>query len=979
MRHALIFTLLLLTCAQLTFAQNLVLKGVLKDKGDSTALRNATIRLSSPEDAAFKKQAITDRDGAFEITGLSAKPYIVTITYVGYGELTRAIMLQAETQNLGVIMMPKSSRDLKEVVIKGQVPPSQQKGDTLQYNADAYKVNPDASGEDLIKKMPGITVENGTVKAGGEEVKKVTVDGKDFFGDDAAMALKNLPADAISKIEVFDRQSDQARFTGFDDGNAVKAINIVTRAEMRNAHFGKVYAGYGTDQRYSAGGSVNFFKDNKRITILGMANNVNQQNFSSQDLLGVQSAASGRGGRGGGGPRGGGGRGGGGGNFGGGGGSNFLTGGQSGLNKTNSIGINFNDNWGKKVTFSGSYFFNNSNSSNTEITRTQTQFQKGIQLENDTSLSGSHNYNHRFNVRLEYNIDSNNAIIFEPNISFQQNDRFSNSMGNTFMADTLLSRNLSGSTSDNSGYNLNGNLTFRHAFAKRGRTITLGLSARTNDRSGESFTNSDLVYPGNPQDNDSLRQRVRPLSDGQNYGVNVAYTEPIGKSGQLQVNYNPNWSTNNSDRRAYQYDYTGKDYNILDPEQSNMFSNRYNTQSAGLSYRLGNRDRMLMVGVNYQYAEMETKREYPTKNYATQSYQNILPNAMLMYKLGEYSRIRVFYRASTNQPGIDQLQDVYIYSGLTNVSIGNPNLNPQFGHSVMGRYNYTNTQNGQNLFANVNVQTNSNYIANAIYTPTSGKDSLLTPVDTLKVGGRLSKPINMDGYFSGRTSLTWAMPVKFIKSNLNVNASVGYSKIPGVTNSLAGFTHNYNYNLGAGLSSNISEYIDFNLSYNAMFNVVNNTIQPENNSNYSTHNASASVNLLSKSGFVLQNEINYTFTKGLGAGFDQRFVLWNASVGKKFLKEQRGELRLSVFDLLKQNRSINRTVNGLDIVDEQNSVLTQYFMLTFTYRLKNFGKLKMPEGGGEQRRWNREGRGDGPPGGMGPGGMGAPGGMRRDF
>ncbi|MGN6510553.1 MAG: outer membrane beta-barrel protein [Chitinophaga sp.] len=966
MRHAFIFTLLLLTCAQLTFAQNLVLKGVLKDKGDSTALRNATIRLTSPEDAAFRKQAITDGSGAFEITGLSAKPYLVTISYVGYGELTRAIMLQAETQDLGTILLPKSSRDLKEVVIKGQVPPSQQKGDTLQYNADAYKVNPDASGEDLIRKMPGITVENGTVKAGGEEVKKVTVDGKDFFGDDASMALKNLPADAISKIEVYDRQSDQSRFTGFDDGNAVKAINIVTRAEMKNAHFGKMYAGYGTDQRYSAGGSVNFFKDNKRITILGMANNVNQQNFSSQDLLGVQSAASGRGG----------GRGGRGGRGGGGGGGNFLTGGQSGLNKTNSLGLNFNDNWGKKVTFSGSYFFNNSNSANEEITRTQTQFQKGVQLENDTALSGSHNYNHRFNVRLEYKIDSSNEIIFEPNLSFQKNDRFSNSIGNTFMADTLVSTNLRNTTSDNSGYNLNTNLTFRHAFAKRGRTITLGLGARINDRTGESFTNSDLDYPSNPISNDSLRQRVRPLSDGKSLNVNLAYTEPIGKMGQLQINYRPSWSTNNSDRRAYQFDYAGKDYSILDPEQSNMFSNNYNTQSAGLSFRRGNRDGMFMVGLNYQYAEMETKREYPTKNYATQSYQNILPIAMVMYKLGEYSRLRVFYRASTEQPNIDQLQDVYIYSGLTNVSIGNPNLNPQFGHGVFGRYNYTNTQNGQNLFVNLTLQTNSNYIANAIYTPTNGKDSLLTAVDTLKVGGRLSKPVNLDGYFSGRTGITWAMPVKFIKSNLNLSTGVGYSKIPGVTNSLQGFTHNYNYNLGAGLSSNISEYVDFNLSYNAVFNIVNNTIQPENNSNYSTHTASGSVNLLSKSGFVLQNEINYTFTHGLGEGYDQRFVLWNASVGKKFLKEQRGELRLSVFDLLKQNRSINRTVNGLDIVDEQNSVLTQYFMLTFTYRLKNFGKLNVPEGGGERRRWNREG-GGGPPGGGGrmPGG----GGMRRDF
>ncbi|WP_341835553.1 outer membrane beta-barrel protein [Chitinophaga pollutisoli] len=958
MRHALIFTLFMLTCAQLTKAQNLVLKGVLKDKSDSTILKNATIRVSSPEDANFRKQALTGANGAFEITGLSQQPYLLTISYVGYGELQRAIMLQAETQDLGTIYLPKSSRELQEVVIKGQVPPSQMKGDTLQYNADAFKVNPDASGEDLIRKMPGITVENGAVKAGGEEVRKVTVDGKEFFGEDATLALRNLPAEVISKIEVFDRMSDQARFTGFDDGNTTKAINIVTRAEMRQGQFGKLFAGYGTDGRYSAGGNVNLFKENKRISIIGMTNNVNQQNFSSQDLLGVQNAGGGGGGRGG---RGGG-RGGGGGGFGGG-NNNFMVGGQNGLNKTNSIGINYNDQWGKKVNFNASYFFNNSNNDNLNITRSQTQLPEGVQLENDTSYAGSRNYNHRVNMRLEYNIDSNNSIIFTPNISFQNNDSWSNNFGNTFFADKLLSTNLRNTDNTNSGYNFNGNLTFRHSFAKRGRTISFGVGGSTNNRRGTNLTNSDLDYPEEPLNNDSLRQRVRPLSSGKSLNLNVSYTEPVGKMGQLELRYNPSWSHNDADRRAYEFDYAGKDYTILNPSQSNMFNNQYNTQSAGLSYRLGNRDKMLSFGANYQYAEMQSERTYPTTAAVKQHFANILPNLMLMAKVGEYGRVRLFYRSSTQQPNIDQLQDVYIYSGLTNVSIGNPDLKQMYGHQVSGRYNYTNTQSGNNFFANIFVNSRQDYIANAIYTATRA-DSLLTPTDTLKRGGRLSKATNMDGYFSARSFFTYGVPLKFIKSNFNLNVGAGYEKIPGITNQVEGFTHNYNYNLGAVVSSNISEYIDFTVSYDAVFNVVNNTIEPANNGNYSNHNARASVNLLSKSGWVLQNEINHTFTKGLGEGFDQRFWLWNASVGKKFLKNQRGELRASVFDLLKQNRSINRSVNGLDIVDTQNQVLTQYFMLTFTYRLRNFGKAKQQEGG-ERRRFERGPGQYGPPPGGG--------------
>ena len=209
--------------------------------------------------------AVTDKDGAFSLDYNPGE--VLVFSLLGY------VQKEAVPGNgpLHIVLMEENA-ELKEVVIKGQVPPAQQKGDTLQYNADAYKVNPDASGEDLVKKMPGITVENGTVKAGGEEVRKVTVDGKEFFGEDATLALRNLPAEVISKIEVFDRMSDQARFTGFDDGNSTKAINIVTRAEMRQGQFGKVYAGYGTDGRYSAGGNINLFKDEKRISIIGIAN-----------------------------------------------------------------------------------------------------------------------------------------------------------------------------------------------------------------------------------------------------------------------------------------------------------------------------------------------------------------------------------------------------------------------------------------------------------------------------------------------------------------------------------------------------------------------------------------------------------------------------------------------------------------------------------------------------------------------------------
>ncbi len=252
--------------------------------------------------------------------------------------------------------------------------------------------------------MPGVTVDkNGTVTAQGETVKKVTVDGRDFFGDDATATLRNLPAEVIDKIQVFDKLSDQAQLTGFDDGNTTKSINIVTKKDMRSGNFGRLFAGYGTDDRYSAGGNVSFFNNARRISLIGLTNNVNQQNFSSQDLLGVTSTGN----RGGGGQRGGGG----GGNFRGG-SNNFTVGQQNGIAKTNAFGINYSDAWGKKVDVTGSYFFNNSNTSNNQSVSQQNIITKDSSTYYDeNTLSDNKNYNHRVNFRLTYRIDSSNTII----------------------------------------------------------------------------------------------------------------------------------------------------------------------------------------------------------------------------------------------------------------------------------------------------------------------------------------------------------------------------------------------------------------------------------------------------------------------------------------------------------------------------------------------------------------------------------------
>ncbi len=294
------------------------------------------------------------------------------------------------------------------------------------------------------------------------------------------------------------------------------------------------------------------------------------------------------------------------------------------------------------------------------------------------------------------------------------------------------------------------------------------------------------------------------------------------------------------------------------------------------------------------------------------------------------------YRTSTNQPSVTQLQDVYDVSNSPFFTAGNPQLEQQYTHQLTTRYTFTDTKKGLLLVANVFLQSVNNYISSATFVPVL-KDSAISNNFVLGQGQQLSLPVNLSGYQSLRSFLTFAMPAKFIKSNLNINGGFSYNRQPGIINNVYNLSHNYTYTLGTVVSSNISQYVDFNVSYAANFNTVKNDIQPLLNNNYFNHNASLQLNLLSKKGWFIQNELNNLLYQGLTAGFNQNYTLWNVSAGRKFMKNQQAEFRLSVFDLLKQNRSIARDITENYIEDQQNKVLQQYFMLTFSYNLRNFG------------------------------------------
>lgn len=930
------------------------IKGKLADPADNKPLVGATLTLTSVKDSLSINKAVSDNKGTFLFQGISFDSFFLKISFIGYEEYKQIVMINDSLPNadLKTVFVPKTTVQLGGVTVVSKAAPVIQKGDTTQFSAGQYKVNPDATTEDLIKKMPGITVDkDGTVTAQGEQVKKVTIDGKDFFGDDASAALRNLPSDIVDKIQVFDRLSDQAQFTGIDDGNSVKALNIVTKSGLKNGQFGRVYAGIGTDNRYAGGGNVSTFSGDRRISIVGNFNNVNQQNFGSQDLLGVTSGGGGNSGNRGG-NRGGGGRGGGGG---GGGNENFQVGQQSGISKTNALGINFSDKWGKKVDVSGSYFFNNSDNVNDNNSRTETNLDDGtLRINNQSGLSQSKNYNHRINLRLEYKIDSANSIMITPSLNFQKNRSLSEAYENIIYGTTdTSSTSASEKNVLRNGYNLRNNILYRHSFPKRGRTFSVSFNTTFNKNDGETYSNANYRFFEDAGKRDSLQNQFTDNpTNGYSLSGNISYTEPLSAKSQLQFNYSPSYSRNSADQQTFEYDEVGGTYSTFIESLSNKFDNTTITQNGGITWRLGNsRDNQFAAGISLQHSKLESDRIFPTVSNVDQSFTNILPNLMWSKKIASRSNIRVMYRASTNFPSVTQLQDVVNNSNLLRLSVGNPDLKQSYNHFLSARYTFTNTQKGQSFFANVFLNAQQNYISNATYI--ASKDSVIQQGIVLDSLSQLTKPVNLDGYKSFRSFFTFSQPIKFIKSNINLSTGFSYSKLPGLINNVKTTTDNFTYSGGIGLASNISEYMDFNLSYNVNFNNAKSSLADDNK--YVNQSAGIQTNFLTKSGWFLQNDISNQSYTGMSDGFNQSYWLWNAGIGKKFLKNKAAELKLSVFDLLKQNQSISRTVEANYIEDAQSRVLQQYFMLTFSYSLKNFGSGRAARANTERRGGRPEG------------------------
>ena len=874
-----------------------LISGKVTDTIQNQSLKDASVSLLEAEDSTLVQIVLAKQDGSFNFRQAKPGNYLLNIIFLNYKPYYTKINITTGDVDLGNIYMHPVSTSLADVVITEN--PISIRKDTIEFNANAYKTKPNAVAEDLLKKLPGVEVaSNGTVKAQGETVQRILVDGKRFFGDDPLMATKNLPPDVIDKIQVFDDLSDQSKFTGFDDGNRVKTINITTKKDKRKGYFGKAVAGDGTDENYDEMFNFHRFNSNNQISVLGQANDVNKQNFSTSDILGSNG---GRGSRNGGG-----------------------TG--SGITTTWSGGANAREDWKNNSTFAGSYFYNQQHTTTVQNSFTQNSITAdssnfNTQSERDVKM----NYNHRINFNLEENFDSINSLTLRPNINFQKTDYTTNQLsGLTTANNDSIYNNQFYSPQHSSGYNGTVDMALKHKFKKKFRTTSLALNIQKSNNDGNLVNNSTNAYYIPSHTIDTVLQNVITGSTGFSISPTLSYTEPLAKNQMMEINYNFNYTKNTSERNTYNQQH------VFDSSYSNDFENTYHSNRITVSYRLQKENYNFNIGSGVQYGELVSTNT--TKDTSiNQHYTNFTPTANFTYNFSKSNNLRLFYTGRTGQPSVSQLQPVTTTNDSINFSRGNSSLQQQFTHSFRMLYTNFDLVTQRVIFASINASTIVNDIQNST--------SYLTG-NGVKKGSQLTTPVNLNGTYSVNGYFNYGFPLKKPKSNLSFITNISYNQSQNLVDNQSNFT--YNTALGESLSwtTNLKDNFDVNFKSTTTYNIAKYTLQPTQNADYLTQTLSVEATCYSKSGWMLATQFDYTYNGNRSAGYNTSVPLLTPYIAKQLFKNKAGEIRLTVFDLLNQNTSVSRTISNNTITDTRTNTLTRYAMFTFTYNLRNFAAKK---------------------------------------
>ncbi len=953
---------------------------VLEDASSGETIPFATVSIAPKGNSAAKPTyMLTDADGKAIFEKVRHGSYTVTAEMLGYQTFTKEFKLEDKDVDLGVLKMDVDLRVLDAATVSATGNPIIVKKDTIEYNASSFKISDDNMLVDLLKKLPGIEVESdGTITSGGETVSKITIGGKTFFLDDPQLASQNIPAKLIEKVKVVKKKSEQAEFTGIDDGEEETVIDLTVQRGMMNGLFGNAMAGAGhdlpkdengnNDWRYQGAFMGGRFTDKSQVSVILNGNNTNNRGFN--DLAGNMMSAMGGGGMGRGGGMGG------------------------GWGRTNGILTSWmggvNGNWdllGDKMDLGGNYLYNGTETDVVEDSYKETYLEDGSTLISDKEgLSNRRTDGHRLGFRIEHKFSENTSILFQPqfNIGSGSYNEFSQFDTKTLAGDVLSNTNqgFSSNNGDSRSMQTNGFFLFRQRLGMPGRTISANLTWNFSRNELDSWNQSITdTYSGTP---DIINQRIDQTSLSRSLGSRIVYTEPLGWNLYLEASYQYRWNQNNTDKFAFNSG-AGFDYNVAeawmkylrdgetpDADYSNEILNRYINQSAGLAlmYQEGKTRAQIGVSANPTNTHNETNgQSYDDKRV------NWAPRAMLFYDFNDNSNVRLFYWGRSAQPSTSQLMPVLDNSNPLAMALGNPYLTPYFNHGLRSDLEFSNKKTFFTMRLHVEGDYTDNPIVSALWydkgvqysMPLNGKDSysanarLMINAPIAKSNFSISN-VSRVSYSSSGSYIGTAAATGVADNYFNDDrSSFDYAKFHSEVDLDDIFVRNSTQNLT--LMERLrgtyrSDKLEIVLGGRVRFSKPWYSLETANANATWANQIDGSFNwTVGETGFELKTDAQYNWYRGYTTEQPSELV-WNAQISKTILKKQ-ATLALRAYDILDKAKNLTVTDASNYHSEVRNNTLGRYIMLSFTWRFGNFGKA------GEQMR-SRMGGGPGGPGGRRP-------------
>lgn len=906
-----------------TYAQSIYsIKGSAVDTAEKRMLHNTTIMVLNAKDSTLRKFTRAKADGTFDIDNLVAGKFLLMMSYPGYADYSESFALDEKNRqhDFGKIGMSLASRLLHDVIIKGERAAIKIKGDTTEFNAKAYVIQPNDKVEDLIKQFPGIQVDkDGKITAQGQEVKKVLLDGEEFFGDDPTLVTKNIRADMVDKVQLYDKKSDQATFTGVDDDKAVKTLNIKLKDGKKAGYFGKAIAGLGTDKYYQGQLMYNKFQNKEKMSVYGIGSNNGTTGLNWDD---AQKYGDGN-------------------NIemmdGGGimfyGGGNDLYYNGRGLPKAITSGAHYDNKWNKdKYAVNTNYKVGQLDIDGDQSTIRQNNLPDRVINSTSSQIDHRSTFREKLDAKLEIALDTT------ANLKITADGTYKNNKSNTITADTsrrgdntLLNLNNTSNISGSDEHKVNASIFFTKKLKKKGRTLSVFIGGTSDDNKASSFLKSNLEY----FDNAGVLSSTQPTdqhktSDNKSslLNTNVTYTEPIVKGLTVVFNYGFNIDHASSDQRAYSKASGSDAYNVLVDSLSNFFKLNQVSHQAGAIFNYNKGKTIINVGTKAADVSFDQLNIY-TGNDLKRQFINWMPQASFIYKFSQQSSLRAYYNGNTQQPTISQIQPIKDNTNPLYVTLGNADLSPSFRNNFNLSYNSYKVIGGENFYISGRYGFITNPIVNNTSTDAVGK----TTIQYFNLSGKA--PYNFGGYFGyGRKIGGFNIGV-----NGNLNGNISYNMVKNDINAVSQLNTTKNNSYGASLSFNryVANKYDFYISAGPTYNVNQSSLQHAYNSNSGGFNAQEWGSLYLPHNFQLSSGFEYTYTAKTAAlpqGF--RRSLWNVSVSKAFFKEKSLKISGTVNDILNQNQGFNRNATGGIITEERYTTIKRYFMFTVSY---DFSKM----------------------------------------